>query len=145
MPIPGQLLLGAAMVALTVAIHGAVMGWMTWSLGHRRVLSHSLWSHYALLARVAIWCVLAHLAEIALWALVYAWQNVQPSFEVALYFSAVTYATIGYGDVLPPVAWRLLSSMEGLIGILMCAWSGGFIFAIVSRLYKDVVATRPQP
>ena len=57
-----------------------------------------------------------------------------PDLETAGYFSAVTYATIGYGDITPPVEWRVLASMEGLIGILMCAWSGGFIFAVVSRL-----------
>jgi Ion channel len=67
-----------------------------------------------------------------------------PGFDMALYFSAVTYATIGYGDVVPPENWRLLASMEGLIGILMCAWSGGFIFAIVTRLHHDATAHRPS-
>ena len=135
-----QLLLGAALIALTVAIHGAVMGWLTWRLGQRRVTGDSLWNHYALLSKVALWCVLAHLAEIALWGTAYWWKAVHPSFEIALYFSAVTYATIGYGDITPPAAWRLLASMEGLTGILMCAWSGGFIFAIVTRLHQDASA-----
>ena len=47
---------------------------------------------------------------------------------------AVTYATIGYGDITPPQNWRLLASMEGVTGILMCAWSGGLIFTIVSQI-----------
>lgn len=135
-----QLSLGALLIAITVAIHGAVMGWLMWRLDRGFVRSGSLWRHYALLARVAIWCVLAHLAEIAVWALAYWWREVHPNFEIALYFSAVTYATIGYGDVVPPEQWRLLSSMEGLIGILMCAWSGGFIFAIVARLHQTAAA-----
>ena len=77
---------------------------------------------------------LAHLIEITLWAIFYLVAGVMPDFATASYFSAVTYATIGYGDVVPPEGWRLLAAMEGLAGILMCAWSGGSIFAIVSRL-----------
>ena len=138
----GQLLLGALLIAITVAIHGAVMGWLTWQLGRRRGALPSLWNHYSLLATVALWCVIAHLVEIAIWAATYYWQKVMPGFDIALYFSAVTYATIGYGDVVPPENWRLLASMEGLIGILMCAWSGGFIFAIVTRLHHDAAAHR---
>jgi len=130
-----QLLEGAVLVAITVAIHGAMMGWLLWRLRHVAQHKRTLLGNYAVLAEAAIWCVLAHLAEIVIWALFYQWQGVMANLEDAVYFSAVTYATIGYGDVTPPAAWRLLASMEGLTGILMCAWSGGFIFAIVSRLH----------
>jgi len=137
-----QFSLGALLIALTVAIHGAVLGWLMWRLKHVSLGAQSLWRYYALLAPVAIWCVIAHLAEIGLWGTFYVWFGVMADLEVALYFSAVTYATIGYGDVVPPESWRLLASMEGLTGILMCAWSGGFIFAIVSRLHREVAAAR---
>jgi len=138
----GQLLLGAVLIAVTVAIHGAVMGWLLWKLPHVARKRHTLWHAYAVLTQVAIWSVLAHLVEIAVWALAYLWVDVHPSLELAFYFSAVTYATIGYGDVVPPADWRLLASMEGLVGILMCAWSGGFIFAVVSRLQQTAAAHR---
>jgi hypothetical protein len=137
-----QLLLGIPLVAVTVLVHGAVMGWLMWRINHDPPAEHSLWSHYALLAKVAIWCVLAHLVEIAIWAAAYLWLETHPTFEITLYFSAVTYATIGYGDVVPPESWRLLASMEGLIGILMCAWSGGFIFAIVARVRESAFTER---
>jgi len=137
-----QLLLGALLVAITVAIHGAVMGWQLWSLRHRPHLRSALLSNYIVLAEVAIWCVLAHLVEITVWAVFYRGMGIMWSLELAIYFSAVTYATIGYGDITPPEAWRLLASMEGLTGILMCAWSGGFIFAVVSHLYRFDEAKR---
>ena len=132
-----QLVQGIVLLALTVAIHGLVLGW-----NFRRIdLEHHLakrstLADILLLSRVATWSVLAHLAEIALWAVFYLWRGIMPELETAFYFSAVTYATIGYGDVVPPPDWRLLASMEGLTGILMCAWSGGFFFATVSRLYS---------
>lgn len=138
----GQLLLGALLIAITVAIHGAVMGWLLWRLQHGTHRRLTLWHAYGVLTQIAIWSVLAHLVEIAVWAVAYLWADVHPGFELTLYFSAVTYATIGYGDVVPPGDWRLLASMEGLVGILMCAWSGGFIFAVVSRLQQEAAARR---
>ena len=81
------------------------------------------------------WVILGHLLAIMMWGGFYAWHGVVPSAELGFYFSAVTYATIGYGDIVPPESWRLLAAMEGLTGILMCTWSGGFFFAVVSRMY----------
>ena len=129
-----QLLQGAVLVAVTVAIHGAALGWAMWWLKSAR--AGTLWRSYVILARLAVVCVFAHLVEIMVWAVFYVWYDVMPDLETAGYFSAVTYATIGYGDVTPPEYWRLLASMEGLTGILMCAWSGGFMFAVVLRLQE---------
>jgi hypothetical protein len=59
-----------------------------------------------------------------------------PDLPSALYFSAVTYTTTGYGDLVLNEGWRLLGAVEALTGILMCGWSTGFFFAIVNRLYE---------
>ena len=47
----------------------------------------------------------------------------------------VTYATIGYGDLVLPREWRLLAPLEGLAGILMCGLSAGLFFATVTAIY----------
>ena len=140
----GQLMQGALLAALTVAIHGLVLGWIIWRLQQAPVVSRSLGPDILLLVRIAIWCLLAHVAEIGAWALFYWWQDVMPDWATAGYFSAVTYATIGYGDVTPPPDYRLLAAIEGLTGILMCAWSGGFFFAVVTRLQETAVAGRTR-
>jgi len=138
----GQLLEGALLAALSVAVHGVILGWITWRLQQAPIVSESPGKDILLLARVAVWCLLAHVLEIASWALFYLWRDVMPDWELALYFSAVTYATIGYGDITPPADYRLLASIEGLTGILMCAWSGGFFFAVVTRVQKSAIAGR---
>ena len=53
--------------------------------------------------------MLIHLAEIAIWGLVYSWQNCLPDAESAFYFSGVTYTSLGYGELLLPKPWRMLS------------------------------------
>ena len=75
-----------------------------------------------------------HLAQICVWAGFYTLGGVLKDFESALYFSIVTYTTIGYGDILLPVGWRLLGAIEGITGVLTFGLSTGVIFAVASRL-----------
>ena len=58
-----------------------------------------------------------------------------PDLQSALYFSAVTYTTTGYGDLVLAQEWRLVGAIEALTGILMCGWSTGFFFAAASRMF----------
>ena len=56
------------------------------------------------------------------------------SWESALYFSASSYATVGYGDVVPPSNWRMQGPLESIIGVLMCGISVSVLFATITRL-----------
>jgi len=77
-----------------------------------------------------------HLIETAIWAGFYRWLQLFADFETALYFSIVSYATIGYGDVVLPRAWRLLGCIEGFCGVLLCGLSGAFVFVVLSALFQ---------
>ena len=59
-----------------------------------------------------------HTVEIWAYALVYLQLGAFRDFEQALYFSTVTYATIGYGDVVMPHGWRILGAIEGAVGVI---------------------------
>jgi hypothetical protein len=78
--------------------------------------------------------IVLHLVEIAAWALLYGLLGAMPDLTSATYFSAVTYTTTGYGDLVLPGEWRLVGAIEALTGILMCGWSTGFFFAVVSQM-----------
>jgi len=86
--------------------------------------------------RLAWLIVLLHLIEIAVWAFLYYWQRAMPDLQSAIYFSAVTYTTTGYGDLVLPMDWRLVGAIEALTGILMCGWSTGFFFAVVGQMVQ---------
>ena len=70
------------------------------------------------------------------------WQECLPDAESSLYFSGVTYTTLGYGDVVLPEEWRLFGPVEGLTGILLCGLSAGFFFAVVNKLFSSLTAPR---
>ena len=93
-----------------------------------------------ILIRVALTMLSVHLLEIGIWASFFTWQNLFPDFRTSFYFSAVTYTTTGYGDLVLPDPSRMLAAVEALTGILMCGWSTGILFAVVSRMYFAQVA-----
>jgi hypothetical protein len=131
-----RLLVGFSLMAVCVTIHA---GGLTWGL--RRLRSapprRGFWPGTLLFVFVSTWVVILHLAEIFVWAAAYTWNGAMPDIQSALYFSAVTYTTTGYGDVVLPQYWRLDGGIEALTGILMCGWSTGYFFAIVNRFYAD--------
>ena len=57
-----------------------------------------------------------------------------PGFRDALYFSLVTYTTLGYGDVTLNAEWRVLAAFEAVNGIIMFGWTTALIVAVVQRL-----------
>jgi Ca2+/Na+ antiporter len=122
-----KLLLCWLLMALCVAVHAiGVMGAFRW-FGRSSTLEDSrFWPPTWLFIRVAGWLVFLHLLEISIWALFYSWGHAIPDIHSAFYFSAVTYTTVGYGDLVLPEAWRLVGGIEALTGILMCGWSTGF-------------------
>ena len=89
-----------------------------------------------LLITVFAFIIFLHLTEACLWALFYSWQGFFANYETSLYFSLNTYSTIGYGDVVLPEKWRLLGTIEGLSGVLLCGLSAAFLFAIVNALFR---------
>ncbi|HEX6603978.1 MAG TPA: ion channel [Sphingomicrobium sp.] len=130
-----QLILASAMVIATVLLH----------LIGLAVLMRVLRSHSLLLAplRIMPLTVLVgasigifaiHTIEIWLYAALYLGLGAFGEFETALYFSTVTYASVGYGDVLLPQAWRILGAIEGATGIIMLGWSTAFLVALLGKL-----------
>ncbi|MGA9978340.1 MAG: ion channel [Candidatus Sulfotelmatobacter sp.] len=70
--------------------------------------------------------------ETLVWACFYRWKCFS-AWEISFYFSAASYSTVGYGDVLLPHIWRALGPVEGLTGMLMCGMSVSGLFAILTR------------
>jgi voltage-gated potassium channel len=91
------------------------------------------WRSAGLMIRFTVAMIVLHVLQILLWAGFYRWKWL-PSWESSFYFSAASYSTVGYGDVVLPQVWRLLGPMEGITGMLMCGMSVSALFAIAIRL-----------
>ena len=107
----------------------------------------------ALVMQTTVAVLMLHGVVILLWAGCYRWLCL-PSWESGFYFSASSYATVGYGDVILPSKWRLLGPLESMVGMLMAGVSIGLLFAAVTHLvdgpsrsrlplHSEPVATEP--
>lgn len=54
-----------------------------------------------------------------------------------VYFSAVTYTTVGFGDIVPAGDLRFLVGTEALTGFVLVTWSASFTFLEMQRFWKD--------
>jgi hypothetical protein len=129
-----KLLIAGGLVVLTVAMHALGLDALLRFIMRSRALGRSGFRVVTgMVIALTCWLVLIHLAEITLWGLFYVWRGCLPDAESAIYFSAVTYTTVGYGDLVLPRPWRMFAPLEALTGILMCGLSTGLFFAIVNR------------
>jgi hypothetical protein len=129
-----KLLVAWCLMALCVVIHAAGLTLALRALSRRPAVKRA-WPSIWLCTTVAGWITLLHTIEIAVWGAFYAWRQTLPDLQSSLYFSAVTYTTTGYGDVVLPAGWQLFGAVEALTGILMTGLSTGFFFAAVSRMF----------
>lgn len=83
---------------------------------------------------------LLHASQCTLWAVAYYFNpyiSDLSSFEQAIYFSLITFTTIGYGDITINSEWRIMAGLEAVNGIMLIGWSTAMIFAFLQILYKQ--------
>jgi hypothetical protein len=130
-----QLALATVMVAALVIIHLGGLAILTRALrSHSRFFRKLRVMPLAVLLVATIGIIAIHTAEIWVYAAIYLQIHAFSSFEAALYYSTVTYASIGYGDVLMPHDWRIFGAIEGAAGIIMLGWSTAYLVSLLSQL-----------
>jgi hypothetical protein len=141
-------LIGAALVAITVVIHAwGTTIWLRY-IGVKYALGDEPWTtkrSLIVLTLTVIVLIVLHTIEIGIWAIAYlSLVSVEEleTLESALYFSFVTFTTLGYGDITLAAPWRVLSGIEALNGIMLVGWTTAFLFAVVQRSWKGTLQTR---
>jgi hypothetical protein len=142
--VPIPVLIGAVVTAvlilLSVGIHYEILS-LT-SKGVRRInLTHRVRVVVAVLFALA-----AHFFEVILFAI--GWKILllagaarlsieSPTFIDLLYFSASTYTSLGYGDIVPLGNAGLLAGSEALTGLVLIAWTASFTYLEMRAFWDD--------
>ncbi|MCV6546683.1 MAG: potassium channel family protein [Cohaesibacter sp.] len=74
-----------------------------------------------------------HAFQIWVWAFTYWLIDALPDFHMSLYFSTVTFSTLGYGDVILSPDWRILGALEGIAGFIHIGWSTAYLITASTR------------
>ena len=132
----------ALLLVATTVIHYEVLRLMTASLPALRIRPRRQ------LVVVIVGAFAAHFLEILLYGLAYYLLATHAGvggmgdpgplpFTRCLYFSAETYTTLGYGDVLPHGDLRLLAGVEALNGMLLIGWTASYTYLSMARFWND--------
>jgi len=126
-----QLISIIILLTLTVVIHSV---WMFIVLKFINLNVDAVFRIVFRNVAIVISMLFAHLIEASLFAVFYYFVDAFKDWNTSFYFSLVSYATVGYGDVTLPEHWRLIGGVEGLVGALMVGWSVAVLVAVLQRL-----------
>ncbi len=133
------LVLSGMIVATCVLLHYEALRFLGGTLGahvHKRI--------GVLLVMIGL--LIAHFLEIWVFAIAYIFVERQLGFGHItgmtngdvfdyFYFSSISYTTVGFGDLLPVGALRMLTAAEGLAGLALITWSASFTFMAMQRFW----------
>lgn len=138
-----NIFVGLFVIGLTVVIQG--FGTMFWVRRYKKKRDRHTRQELrkegvSLLISTSVFLIFIHLVQAAIWALVFMllpevteFEN----FEKSMYFSLVTFTTLGYGEITIASSGRILAGLEAINGITLIGWSTAFMFAIFQELMKE--------
>ena len=136
------MVIGSLMMAITTGIHASFMTAMMRVLENRtrNKKDRAALTRLYVVVESILMIFVATLLEASAWAAAYLMLGAISGVEPALYFSVVTFTTVGYGDVVLTPEWRLLGSFEAVNGIIMFGWSTALVIAVVQRVYTSTMS-----
>jgi hypothetical protein len=89
---------------------------------------------FFLLAAVSIWILTVITIGVWLWAVAFYFIGAFATLEESVYFTLVVFTTLGFGDLLLPLEWRLLAGMASANGLL----NFGLLTALIVEALRTV-------
>ena len=129
-----QTAIGSALLIFTVVVHCAFTIAAISLFGGSRIL-HRHRERFAALGGLVLVMFLATLIEASAWAITYVVIDAIPNLEEALYFSTVTFTTLGYGDITLNEHWRLLAAFDAANGSIMFGWTTALVVALMRTFF----------
>ncbi len=135
-----ELAIGTALVLATVMFHGLGLGLLSHLLNvetrkqRERHPDPLTMRGIGFTLLIVIGLFVLHGIEIWFYGIVYLALDAIPDLRTAIYFSSITYATIGYDDGAIADQWALIAAIEGINGILLLGWSTAFFITVVTRV-----------
>jgi len=93
---------------------------------------------------MALWIQLAMVLAIWMWAVTFRVLGIFDAMEPAVYFAIVSFTTLGFGDILLPTEWRLLSGLAASNGLLYFGVFTAVLVEVMRRVRQEQVEGRPS-
>ncbi len=133
-----QILIGSLLVPFTILVQVAfiqVAIKRLQSLEKKEVKLKTL-TITGILSASTLWMLAALSTAIWMWALFFLKLNAFETLEESLYFSMVAFTTLGFGDLILPDQWRILSGVAAANGLILFGLTTAFLFAVLVRILE---------
>ena len=135
-----QIFIGTCLILLSVAV--ATLGFLVFEImlnrAHKWLITEPHRPKLALVLASAVIAVLWMItAGVWIWAIAFRLFGVFAQFEEALYFALVSFTTLGFGDLLLPVEWRLLSGMCATNGLLNIGMMTALLMEVLRHVRRN--------
>jgi hypothetical protein len=140
------IVVGLLLLVATTVLHYEVLRLLSFSITRLAIRSR------AKLLVVVFGTFVSHALHVVLYALGYALladviglgtlAGGSDTFIDYVYFSAETYTSLGFGDLMPIGPLRLIAGVETLNGLLLIGWSASFIYISMERFWTAESADR---
>ena len=140
--------IGVFIIGITILIHGYGSFFWVKLLASRNenkekhfLNKNNVW----LLIYTAMFLLALNFIEAIIWGFTY---YILPtitefdSLEKAIYFSLVTFTTLGYGEITISSTNRILSGFEAMNGVLLMGWTTAIMFAVLQFTVKDMLKNK---
>jgi ion channel len=145
-----QFLFGGGISLINIAIHALIMTLVVYvaqtvatkrsSRGRMTKKSHASLLLIAVMVPTVSVLMVTHAIEVIVWSVAYSLVDAAPAepFSDLVYFAFVNYTTLGYGDIVPTIRWRLIGPMTAMNGVLLFGWSTAVIFEVLRKVLARV-------
>ena len=132
-----QVLVGSLLVSASIAVDAVFIGLAVVALGRlggRLVSGRPVLKQTLTLIVMTLWLLVALGVAVLIWAVAFVMLGLFETLEAALYFSAVAFTTLGFGDVTLDAEWRLLSGFIAANGLVLFSLATAFLIELMRRL-----------
>jgi len=138
-----NIFIGLVIIGITIAIHG--YGTRFWIVHYIKTYHHNPIVNFdkrtvRLLIYTALFLLSLNFLEAIIWGFTYYLLPGITEFEdleKAIYFSLVTFTTLGYGEITISSDNRILSGIEAMNGVLLLGWTTAMMFSVLQFIMKN--------
>lgn len=134
-----QIFWGSLLLGVCSTVHLAlVIRWVRYLNASAEKLARfsPIWRITAVIGGTFAIIVFSHTIQVWIWAASFIWLGALIELTEAIYFSLVTYTTLGYGDVTLTNDFKIFGAMASVTGLLNFGVSTAILVAVIGRVLQ---------
>ena len=136
-----QIIIGSVTILATM---GVMVGFVGMSIRFGKEIEANLKNTtqqnkrlYVTLSVAVIMVLIANTICIWIWAVLLWLLEIFPTFESAVYFTLISFTTVGYGDLVADPSWRILTGFVSVNGLLAFGIFTAFLMEVIRQSSRE--------